>query len=390
MNMTMKTTVLMLVLSMSLYAANDEVLNPQQYNRQTSHYDLLGMNIKLNIPMSLQTRTETIAERAKNDLKADEIIALIMESKSGKILSMASSNRYDPNEFQGDHNISSAINAIEYSVESGTIIKPIIFSLLLDKGLVNPSEMVDCHNGKYTLGEKVIEDVQKYNKLSAEDVIVRSSYIGMVQLAQRLKGHELSEGLNRFGFAHFSGTDLPYERRGSLPNTEKLEHHLYKAIISYGYGMSANTMQLIKAYNVFNNKGLMVTPMVVNSFIDNKGKIQPIVSSDPIQVISPATAQRMKQILIKTVNEGSATIAKTQGVEVGGKTGAVHLANERQNINAYNTSFIGFVNDAKRAYTIAILIREPRIKYSPSVTAVPVFKAIVDMMVEEKYLKPRV
>jgi cell division protein FtsI (penicillin-binding protein 3) len=240
---------------------------------------------------------------------------------------------------------------------------------------------------KYLLGRKMIVDEHKFKMLSAEDVIVHSSYIGIAQLAQRLKGKEFQEGLNRFGFAHFSGTDLPYEKRGSIPSTEKLDNYLYKAIVSYGYGVSSNTMQLLKAYNTFNNNGRMINPMVVNSLIDTNGKVERITNRDPIQVISPATAQRMKQILIKTVNEGTATIAKTKGLEVGGKTGVVHVAKNGKYLDSYNTSFVGFVNDAKNTYTIAIMAREPRTKYSPSISAVPVFKAIVDMMVEEKYLK---
>jgi cell division protein FtsI (penicillin-binding protein 3) len=98
----------------------------------------------------------------------------------------------------------------------------------------------------------------------------------------------------------------------------------------------------------------------------------------------------MKQILIKTVNEGTATIAKTKGLEVGGKTGVVHVAKNGQYIDSYNTSFVGFVNDDKHTYTIAIMAREPREKYSPSISTAPVFKSIVDMMIKEKYLNPRI
>ena len=107
---------------------------------------------------------------------------------------------------------------------------------------------------------------------------------------------------------------------------------------------------------------------------------------EPIQVITPATAERMKQILIKTVNEGTGTIAKTPGLEVGGKTGTAHIAKNGAYVNSYHTSFIGFANDANHAYTIGITVINPRTVYFASITAVPVFKAIIDVMVEEKYL----
>ena len=126
--------------------------------------------------------------------------------------------------------------------------------------------------------------------------------------------------------------------------------------------------------------------MVVNSTIDDHNVQTPMQVQAPIQVISPATAERMKLILIKTVNEGTGTIARTPGLEVGGKTGTAHIAKHGGYINSYHTSFVGFANDAKHAYTIGITVINPRTVYFASITAVPVFKAIVDVMVEEKYL----
>jgi cell division protein FtsI (penicillin-binding protein 3) len=196
------------------------------------------------------------------------------------------------------------------------------------------------------------------------------------------------KGLKRFGFTHFSGIDLPYEKRGSIPSSGQLNNYLYKAITSYGYGMRANAMQLVKAFNVFNNNGRLINPMVVEALYDDNGRTIPMQVQSPTQVISPATAERMKQILIKTVNEGTATGAKTPGLEVGGKTGTAHIAKNGQYVNSYHTSFIGFANDATRSYTIGITVIEPRTVYFASITAVPVFKAIVDEMIEEKYLTP--
>jgi cell division protein FtsI (penicillin-binding protein 3) len=248
--------------------------------------------------------------------------------------------------------------------------------------------MVNGHNGRFTMGRKTIVDEHAFSMISAEDVLVHSSNIGIAQLAQKLNGAEYTEGLKRFGFTHFSGIDLPYEKRGSIPSSAQLNNYLYKAITSYGYGMRANVMQIVKAYNVFNNNGKLVNPMVVEALYDDNGRMIPMQVQSPVQVISPATAERMKQILIKTVNEGTGIGAKTPGLEVGGKTGTAHIAKKGKYVNSYHTSFIGFANDSTHAYTIGIAVIEPRTVYFASITAVPVFKGIVDVMIEEKLLKP--
>jgi cell division protein FtsI (penicillin-binding protein 3) len=368
----------------------NEVLSPMQTRTQKSVQSVMGDNLKLTISLALQKRIESIADRSKKVLKADEVLAFVMESRSGKMLSIASSNRYDPSKATPEKNESLQINAVSYSHEPGTIIKPLIFSLLLQKGMVNPTEIIDGHNGKYLLGKKTIVDEHPFKSLSAEDVIVYSSNIGIAQLAQRLNSYEIVRGLERYGFAHFSGVDLPYERRGSVPSTQKLDHYLYKAIVSYGYGTSANPIQLLAAYNVFNNNGRLINPKVADVFISSDKKITPVhPHRDPIQTISPSSAAQMKKILIKTVTDGTGSNAKTLGLEIGGKTGTVHIAKDGKYIDAYDTSFYGFANDANHAYTIGVIVREPRINYYPSMTAVPVFKEILDVMVEKRYLKPQ-
>ncbi len=222
--------------------------------------DVKNVEVKTTTQMPLNAKVENILTKMKKELQAEDIIAVVMESKTGNILSMTSTKGFINTSSEQQSN-----NAINYTHEHGSVIKPIIFSLLLDKGLVAPNEMIDGHNGSYKLGAKTIVDEQKFKSLSAEDVIVYSSNIGMTQLAQRLSGKEFVDGLNKFGFSNFSGIDIPYERSGSMPTAEQLDNQLYKAIVSYGYGVSSNPMQMVKAYNAFNNNGRMVIPKINQS-----------------------------------------------------------------------------------------------------------------------------
>ena len=127
-----------------------------------------------------------------------------------------------------------------------------------------------------------------------------------------------------------------YERAGSIPHSSKLNNEIYKATCSYGYGMRANLMQLIRAYSVFNNNGRMVTPKIVSNFIDARGNEILIEDKEQIQVIKSSTANRMKKILIKTVEEGTGTKTKTDGLAIGGKTGTAHIVEKGRYVRKYN------------------------------------------------------
>ena len=351
-----------------------------------------GMTLKLNIPISLQKAVEALLDRAKSELKAKEALACIMDAQSGKILSLATSNRFDPSNIRRRDYDSLNVSAIEYTYEPGSVMKPITFALLLKEKKVNPFDIVRTYGGRYKLGRKVITDEHKEEWMSAENVIVYSSNIGIAQLAQRLDAVDFTEGFRDFGFLQKSGIDLPYEHTGVMPHVTQMRSEIYKATVAYGYGMRATLMQLVRAYNVFNNRGRLIEPKIVSAIVDPLGKSYPQTqSSEPRQVIPPATAAKMMNILEKVVKKGTGTKAFTPGIRVGGKTGTAHIAGKKGGYaKLYNSSFIGFANDKKHRYTIGVLIREPKKKYHyfASMSAVPVFKQIVDLMIEQGELKP--
>ena len=362
------------------------ILNQDSFTKP----ELNGLDIKLTIPVALQIKIEKMLDEMKIELRAKQIMIAIMNSKTGEVYTMASSNRFLPKAIKRSDYPSLNSGMIEYSFEPGSVIKPITFALLLEKKLVNPYDLVNGHNGRFKIGRKVITDEHRFDWLSAENVIVYSSNVGIAQLAQKLSGYEFHEGLKSFGFTEASTQDLIYEKKGSIPSPKRLENEIYKATCSYGYGMRANLMQLMRAYSVFNNNGRMVYPKLVDSFIDERGNETKIPPYEEIEVISSATAHRMKKILVKTVNEGTGKKARTKGLEIGGKTGTAHIVEKGRYVKKYNTAFMGLANDSTRKYTIGVVVVQPKKSQFASQTSVPVFKKAVDIMIEDGYLKPNI
>jgi cell division protein FtsI (penicillin-binding protein 3) len=347
-----------------------------------------GLNIKLTIPISLQIKIEKMCSKMKKELRAKQIMISIMNSQSGKVLTIASSNRFLPKHIRRRDYPSLNSAMIEYSFEPGSVIKPITFSLLLEKGLVNPYDMVNGHNGRFKIGKKTITDEHRFDWLSAEDVIVHSSNVGIAQLAQKLDGIDFYNGLKNFGFTEQSTPDMIYEKLGSIPSAKRLNNEIYKATCSYGYGMRTNLMQLLRAYSAFNNNGRMSYPQLVNSFIDEHNNENLLENEEPVQAIKSSTASRMKKILIKTVNKGTGKKTRTEGLEIGGKTGTAHIVEKGKYVRKYNTAFIGFVNDKHTKLTMGVIVIQPKKSQFASQTAVPVFKKAVDILVEDGYLIP--
>ncbi|HIP15142.1 MAG TPA: penicillin-binding protein 2 [Sulfurimonas autotrophica] len=362
------------------------ILNKESFTKPKIN----GLDIQLTIPVSFQIRIEKMLDAMKKELRAKEVMIAIMNSQTGDVYALASSNRYFPKKIKRSDYPSLNSAMIEYSFEPGSVLKPITFALLLEHKLVNPYDLVNGHNGRFKIGRKIITDEHKFDWLSAENVIVYSSNVGIAQLAQKLSGYDFYRGLKSFGFASRSTPDLIYEKKGFIPSAKRLENEIYKATCAYGYGIRANLMQLLRAYSVFNNNGRMVRPRIVKSFIDEHGNVKELGYEEGVQVIKSATAQRMNKILLKTVKEGTGKKAITKGLRIGGKTGTAHIVEKGKYVRKYNTAFMGFANDKKHKYTIGVIVIQPKKSQFAAQTAVPVFKKAVDIMIEEGYLDPNI
>ncbi len=348
-----------------------------------------GMDVKLTIPVTLQSRVEQMCDEMKEKMGAVQIMVTVMEAETGRMLVLATSNRFKPKDIQKEDITSLQVHAVEYSFEPGSVLKPIVFSLLMKHHKVNPFEVVNVHNGRFKIGKRWITDEHKEDYLSAENVIVYSSNIGIAQLAQRLNASEYYQGLLDFGFTKASGIDLTNEYKGQIPSMRQLNSETYKASASYGYAMRVNLIQLIKAYNVFNNHGRMVTPHLTDALIAQDGRKIALEPDEPVQLLSPEIAERVKRILVKTAVEGTGQKALIDGIAIGGKTGTAQISENGRYQLKYNTSFIGFADDESQNYTIGVTVVRPKIAYRfAAQSAAPVFRKTVELMIEEGYLKP--
>lgn len=355
-----------------------------------------GMNLHLTIPLKLQRNVELMLDDMKIETNSDEILATVIDSKTGEILVMASSNRYDPNLITKDSINSLNPKFSEYLYEPGSVLKPLTLAIALELGRVTPDTVFNLFNGELDIGgkHKITDGEHRFPALSAEDIIIHSSNVGISLISWRLSGKEFHNGLVKFGLSKPSGIDLSRDFPGSIRSIPQLNQKIYRANSSYGYGLMTSFIQLLKAYTAFDNDGIISTPHMIDFLEDSEGKKYKLASQNQkTKVISSKTALQMKNILIKTVENGTGAQAKTAGIIVGGKTGTAKMISSGQYTqNSFRTSFIGFANDEYgHKYTIGVLVINPNRPfpyYYASATAVPTTKKIIDMLVILNYLKP--
>jgi cell division protein FtsI (penicillin-binding protein 3) len=342
-----------------------------------------GRNLQLNVNLIIQRRVEHLLDRAKQEYNVSEIVAGIIDSQTGKVIVLASSNRYNPNQIRPSDIPNLTISAIRRLYEPGSVMKPITYAILWQEGLIIPNEKIFVNWGRWRpkWRKKPITDDEPFKFLTPRDIVVHSSNIGISKLVLRLNGTTFYDWLVRFGFNSPTGVDLPYEKAGVLLPAEKYQAPIYRTTAAYGYGLKVSFIELLRAYNAFNNNGYLVTPRLAQS-----------PTPKPVKILTDDTATEVLGVLRDVVLRGTGRKAYYPGIFTAGKTGTAHISIGKEGYTDwYNSSFFGAADDWEgHRYTIGVtFFRVGGERYFAAQTAVPLFRQIVGILVEEGALKPR-
>ena len=286
-------------------------------------------------------------------LKANEIFnsigsaALLMNAENGEVLSLVSLPDFDLNE-RSKIDDPIYLNKITKGVyELGSVFKTFTIAAGLETEKIKPNTIFTNLPKKIICGRKSISEYNNKipQNLSAEQILIRSSNIGAIKIAQMVGSEKLKnfyKTLELFDRINFEleevGTPLPIKWENCTLETA-----------SYGHGITTTPLQLGKAYAVLVNGGYKVNPTLINNkFINEKKE----------QIISKKTSNYIKNILRQVVSkeEGTANFAEIPGYDVAGKTGTAEKYNSEKQINTFVSFFPS--NDPK--YILVVLLDEPQ------------------------------
>ncbi|MFK7817395.1 MAG: peptidoglycan D,D-transpeptidase FtsI family protein [Planctomycetaceae bacterium] len=285
-----------------------------------------GATIVTTIDSTLQVQVEKQLDEIVERWAPTGACAIVMQPATGDILAMASRPSFNPNEPAGQKDAWSNL-CISAVYEPGSTIKPFIVGWAIDQGLLNANEIFDCENGAYRMGRRVLHDSHPYGRLSVNDVLVKSSNIGMAKIGERLTNEGLYRSLLTFGFVRRTGLELPGELSGLVRSLDKWNDYSIGSV-PMGHEIAITPMQLITAHAALANGGRMVYPRLTTAessplptpvdTISRDSAPAPIVA----QTISPEIAHWLVTGPMREVVErGTAKRARIEGVSVFGKTG---------------------------------------------------------------------
>lgn len=335
-----------------------------------------------DIYLTIDKRYQAIAEEElKESLKSnggESATCIIMNPNSGEILALANINDYDPNNFWEYNDFERKNRAITDSYEPGSTFKVITLAALLEEKACNEAERINVENGVYKFRNNYIRDTHKFESLTVREIIEESSNIGIAKLVQRISDEKYYQYVRGFGFGTFTSISLPGEVTGKLVELDKWSK-LTKTYMSHGYNISVTPLQLTNAFCAVVNGGILYRPQIVKRQVDKNGKIVEEFSPVAVRrVVSEKTSERMRNILLGVVENGTGSQAKIESLSIGGKTGTSKLVIDGKYSNTqYYSSFVGFYPADKPEIVCFVLINKPKGQYYGGAVSAPVFKKVI-------------
>ncbi|MDR2111073.1 MAG: PASTA domain-containing protein [Spirochaetaceae bacterium] len=292
--------------------------------------NLTGRQVILTIDANVQHILEGIAEKAMVENKAEAVMLLAMDPRSGDILGSASLPDFDPNDIRSSDEISRMDRPAIWAYEPGSVFKIFSLAALLDERAITEDSTFIC-NGRYehvtNLGERiVINCLGAHGPVRAREIIITSCNAGAAYASERIGSAAFYELLRDFGFGARTGAGNPGETAGFLRPVDRWSQRS-KPTISMGQEIAVSAMQMIQAATAVANDGILVPPRIVSQIVSEEGKIpQPYKSGTPRRIIQAETAQTMRRYMAAVSSDiGTGWRANVEDLSLAVKTGTAQI-----------------------------------------------------------------
>lgn len=321
--------------------------------------------------LSLDSRLQAVAEQeigaAAAKHRPARAVAILMETETGAIRAMAARPTFDPNDFRSADPRSFAHPAVSLVYEPGSTFKPFVLAAALAEGTSSLAEKVFCHNGEWRIGSRILHDHHPYGWLTAEDVVVHSSNIGIARIGMGLSPERLHAALAGFGIGRRTGIELSGEEAGIFHPVRRWSRESVRSI-PMGHEIALTPIQLLAAFNVFAAGGRWVAPRLIES--------TPVRA---VPVLSEGVAAQVRRALEGVVERGTGKAAQCE-YALAGKTGTSRKIGPdgRYRSDRHIASFLCYGPADAPRYTCLVVVDEPKGgEYYGGAVAAPIAREIL-------------
>ena len=349
-----------------------------------------GTDVRTTLLMDLQWKAQAAIDAQVEAMNASGGFIVISDVKTGEIYALADAGSMDPNSPTGFGG-SQAISTI---FDPGSTAKIVTMAAAIETGVATPTSQYQVPYEYATPNGQVFKDAHEHGleNWTLTGILAQSSNTGTVMVGEQIPKQVRHDYLTKFGFGERTGIELAGEERGLLADADAWDGRTQYTVL-FGQGMAATAIQSTNVFATMANGGVRTTPHLVAGTTDEAGTYTPSVQPDPVQVVSPETADTVLKMMESAVEKDTGTGSKAliDGYRVAGKTGTAQIPGPSGQLDAYMASFIGVapVDDPRLA--IGVFLDNPTAtEYAKfgSVSAAPVFSDVMSFALQQLGVVP--
>lgn len=329
-----------------------------------------GRDVRLSIDQRLQYLAYRELKKAVIKHRARSGSLVLLDADNGDVLAMVNQPSYNPNSHKAIKSGVFRNRAMTDLFEPGSTMKPFAVACGLELGLFRPETVINTNPGSLRVGSNMVKDIHNYGVLDVKRIIQKSSNVGVTKIALAIPSPKFFAFYNNLGFGQPLETGFPGEAAGRLPH-HRGWNHFEQATLSFGYGLSASTLQMARAYLAFAKDGTI--PAVSLLRRTNNPTMYPVMSAK--------TAMAVRSMLEQVVTrEGTALQAAVPGYRVAGKTGTV----KKNSGHGYSSGlhmalFAGLAPASNPRLVMVVMVDEPSAgQFYGGLVAAPVFSSVME------------
>lgn len=356
-----------------------------------------GASIETSIDPNLQ-------KTAYSALGSNDGAAIVMEIDTGRILAMASTPSYDPNELAGHDTAEVNDNyaqltsdptnpmlnrALSQLYPPGSTFKTVVAAAALESGDYDVDTQIPAGSsytlpGTNTALTNAVSSADGTNgTISLEDALAYSSNTAFAQLGVALGEQKIADMAEKLGYGTAitvdgnNSTGLPMMAVASQFPSDMTDDKL--ALASIGQGdMQSTVLQNVMIAAAIANDGVLMAPTLVDcvraSDLSVISQTRPKVMS---QAFSADTADKLTQMMESVVTKENQNLA-ISGVQVAAKTGTAQIGENNESIDGW---VIGFAPADNPKYAVSVLVHN--VDLYGSFAAGPIMKALLEEAMAE-------
>ena len=301
-----------------------------------------------NVELTIDPAAQQAAFDGLKALPGAKGAVVALEPSTGKVLAMVSSPTFDPNAL-ASHDLS-AVNAeterleedpaiplinraIGTTLPPGSTFKLVTAAAAIESEDYNKDSMVP--GGREFLLPQSSDTVGNYDggdcggaKVTLTQALAVSCNVSFLSLADELGVEAMTEQAEAFGFNSTALEDLPGQAQSLYP--PELDQP-QTALSGIGQSsVTASPLQMAMVAAGIANGGQVMTPYVVDEVRAPNASLLDKTEATPYsEAISSDTAAQLTEMMVATVDTGTAAVAAIPGVRVAGKTGTAQSTDSR-------------------------------------------------------------